>query len=87
MQLGNRETDERTYRKLTLDYASGSWTNEIFGLSSRFSLGGQLYNDFITGTNGFGDDFAGPGEKVLQSGAITEAFEVNSTRYQRWLLL
>ena len=78
VQLGNRETDERTYRKLTLDYA-GSWTSELFGLSSRFSLGGQLYNDFITGTNGFGDDFAGPGEKVLQSGAITEAFEVNST--------
>ena len=78
VQLGNRETDERTYRKLTLDYA-GSWTSELFGLSSRFSLGGQLYNDFITGTNGFGNDFAGPGAKVLNSGAITSAVEVNST--------
>jgi TonB-linked SusC/RagA family outer membrane protein len=77
-QLGDRETDERTYRKLTLDYA-GSWTSEILGMSSRFSLGGQLYNDFITGTNGFGQDFAGPGEKVLHSGAITSATEVNST--------
>ncbi|MCY4399063.1 MAG: TonB-dependent receptor [Gemmatimonadetes bacterium] len=78
VQGGNRETDERTFRKLTLDYA-GTWSENYFGLSSSLSLGGQLYNDFVTGTNGFGDDFAGPGAKILQSGAITEAFEVNST--------
>ena len=78
VQGGNRETDERTFRKLTLDYA-GTYDRDVFGVSSSFSLGGQLYNDFVTGTNGFGDDFAGPGAKILQSGAITEAFEVNST--------
>ena len=78
VQGGNRETDERTFRKLTLDYA-GTWGRDLFGLSSSLSLGGQLYNDFVTGTNGFGNDFAGPGAKILQSGAITEAFEVNST--------
>ena len=78
VQGGNRETDERTFRKLTLDYA-GTYNRELFGVSSSLSLGGQLYNDFVTGTNGFGDDFAGPGAKILQSGAITEAFEVNST--------
>ena len=78
VQGGNRETDERTFRKLTLDYA-GTYSRDLFGVSSSFSLGGQLYNDFVTGTNGFGDDFAGPGAKILQSGAITQAFEVNST--------
>jgi len=78
VQGGNRETDERTFRKLTLDYA-GTMDRTLFGLSSSTSIGGQLYNDFVTGTNGFGDDFAGPGAKILQSGAITEAFEVNST--------
>ncbi len=78
VQGGNRETDERTFRKLTLDYA-GTYNRNLFGVSSSLSLGGQLYNDFVTGTNGFGDDFAGPGAKILQSGAITEAFEVNST--------
>ena len=78
VQGGNRETDERTFRKLTLDYA-GTYNRDLFGVSSSLSLGGQLYNDFVTGTNGFGNDFAGPGAKILQSGAITEAFEVNST--------
>ena len=78
VQGGNRETDERTFRKLTLDYA-GTYSRDLFGFASTLSLGGQLYNDFVTGTNGFGNDFAGPGAKILQSGAITEAFEVNST--------
>ena len=78
VQGGNRETVERTRRNLTLDYA-GSYSNEIFGVSSTFSLGGQLYNDFSTGTSGFGEDFAGPGAKLLQSGAITSASEANST--------
>ena len=48
-------------------------------MASQFSFGGQLYNDFVTGTLGFGRDFAGPGAKVLQSGAITQASETNST--------
>ena len=78
VQGGNRETDERTFRKMTFDYA-GTWSESYFGMASSLSLGGQLYNDFVTGTNGFGEDFAGPGAKILQSGAITEAFEVNST--------
>ncbi len=78
VQGGNRETYERTSRKLTLDYA-GTLESDIFGLASSFSLGGQLYNDFLTGTYGLGRDFAGPGAKILQSGAVTEASEVNST--------
>ena len=76
--LGNREVDSRTFRKLTLDYA-GTWEADLFGVQSSFSWGGQLYNDFSSGINGFGRDFAGPGDKILESGAITEAFEYNST--------
>jgi TonB-dependent starch-binding outer membrane protein SusC len=76
--LGNREVDDRTFRKLTLDYA-GTWERDVMGATSSFSWGGQLYNDFSSGINGFGDDFAGPGDKVLESGAVTQAFEYNST--------
>ncbi len=78
VQNGDRETDESTFRKLTLDYA-GSYSQDIFGISTNTSFGGQLYNDFVSGTNGFGRDFAGPGAKILDSGAITEASERNST--------
>lgn len=78
VQQGERETRERTRRQLTLDY-SGSWNADVFGVSSTFSWGGQLYNDFNHGTTGNGRDFAGPGDKVLQSGAITTASEANQT--------
>jgi len=62
-------------RKLTFDYA-GSWDLN-FGqdISSQTSWGGQLYDDFIFELNGFGDDFAGPGDKEIDSAARTEAFE------------
>lgn len=78
VQQGERETIERTRRTLTFDY-NGSWERDVFGVSSTFSWGGQMYNDFLTGTTGNGRDFAGPGDKVLQSGAITTASEANST--------
>ncbi len=75
--LGTREVDDRTFRKLTLDYA-GTWQADLLGVASSFSWGGQIYNDFSSGINGFGDDFAGPGDKILESGAVTQAFEYNS---------
>jgi TonB-linked SusC/RagA family outer membrane protein len=73
--LGNREVDQYLTRKLTFDYA-GSWDMD-FGqdFSSQTSWGGQLYDDFIFRLNGFGDDFAGPGDKELDSAARTEAAE------------
>ena len=78
-QLGTREVDDRTFRKLTLDYA-GTWQADVIGMASSLSWGGQLYNDFSSGINGNGEDFAGPGDKVLTSGAITEIFsEYNAT--------
>ncbi len=78
VQQGERETRERTRRTMTFDY-NGSWNTDVFGVSSTFSWGGQMYNDFLTGTTGNGRDFAGPGDKVLQSGAITTASEANNT--------
>jgi outer membrane receptor protein involved in Fe transport len=73
--LGNREVDQYLTRKLTFDYA-GSW-DMAFGedITTQTSWGGQLYDDFIFGLNGFGDDFAGPGDKEIDSAARTEAFE------------
>ena len=65
-------------RKLTLDY-SGTFQTDVSNISSTTSWGGQLYNDFLSGINGFGNDFAGPGAKVLESGARTEAFEYNTS--------
>ena len=72
---GDREADQAINRKLTLDYAGG-W-NTSFGetLSSSLSWGGQLYDDYAYVLNGFGEEFAGPGDKVLDSGARTQAFE------------
>ncbi len=75
LPLGDREVDQYVTRKLTFDYA-GSW-DQSFGsdLSSQTSWGGQLYDDFVFRLNGFGYDFAGPGDKELDSAARTQAFE------------
>jgi len=75
LPLGSREVDQFITRKLTLDYA-GAW-DMAFGqdFTSQTSWGGQLYDDFLFRLNGFGDDFAGPGDKEVDSAARTEAFE------------
>jgi TonB-dependent SusC/RagA subfamily outer membrane receptor len=73
--LGNREADLYTTRKLTFDYAGSLDLNLGEDFSSQTSWGGQLYDDFINRLNGFGDDFAGPGDKEVDSAARTEAAE------------
>jgi TonB-dependent SusC/RagA subfamily outer membrane receptor len=73
--LGNREVDQYLTRKLTFDYA-GNWDLTLGAdFRSQTAWGGQLYDDFIFRLNGFGDDFAGPGDKVIDSAARTEAYE------------
>jgi outer membrane receptor protein involved in Fe transport len=73
--LGNRENDTYQTTTLTLDYA-GTWQTPIGeSLSSSFSFGGQLFDEKIRRINGFGDDFGGPGDKDIDSGAITSASE------------
>ena len=73
--LGDREVDLFLTRKLTFDYA-GSW-DMAFGqdISTQTSWGAQLYDDARLSLNGFGYDFSGPGDKEVDSGARTEAFE------------
>lgn len=79
VQLGNREDDEWQRRTLTLDYA-GSWRNRVTSnVSSTLSIGAQLYEEYRYNINGFGDDFAAPGDMVLDNAARTEAFESRIT--------
>lgn len=72
---GDRSTNTRNRRTLTLDY-SGTWTTALTSsFGSNFSWGGQLYERFTRSVGGSGEDFAGPGSKVVQSGARTQASE------------
>jgi TonB-dependent SusC/RagA subfamily outer membrane receptor len=74
---GDRESDLDGDRNITIDYA-GSWdaTLPIADLASTFSWGGQFYDEFSWGLNAFGERFAGPGDKLVGSGAETDATEV-----------
>ena len=71
---GNRESDEFVSRVLSLDY-TGTWSTD-FGdsFSSRFSWGGQLFHNYERSLNGFGEFFAGPGDKLIEDAAQTEIF-------------
>ncbi len=72
---GNRRNTQRTNRVITLDYA-GSWQTDLPGaLTSSLSWGGQAYDDDYVLLSGFGEGFAGPGDKVVDSGALTESNE------------
>lgn len=74
-QAGARETDSDITRRVTADY-QGTYEFELTdNLSSTTSWGGQLFRDLDVNINGFGEDFSGPGDKVLDNGAITSAFE------------
>jgi TonB-dependent SusC/RagA subfamily outer membrane receptor len=75
---GARENDLALDRNITVDYA-GNYTRDLpdflGGLASTTSWGAQYYDEFSWGINGFGEQFAGPGDKLLQSGVITTANE------------
>lgn len=61
--------DENTnHHKLSLDYA-GSFSNKLLGLASAFSWGGQLFRDHHRWTEFDVENFAGPGEPTLKTGA------------------
>ncbi|HET7276189.1 MAG TPA: TonB-dependent receptor [Longimicrobiaceae bacterium] len=75
LEDGNRRNTQRTNRVMTLDY-SGSWKTSLpASLSSTFSWGGQAYDDDYVLLSGYGEGFAGPGDKVVDSGARTESNE------------
>ncbi len=72
---GDREIDQTFDRNLTFDY-SGTFDYDPFsGISSSFSWGGQVYEEFSYGLNGFDELFAGPGEQVLGDGNNPQVFE------------
>ncbi|MGH7476125.1 MAG: TonB-dependent receptor domain-containing protein [Longimicrobiales bacterium] len=73
---GDRESDLELDRNWTVDYA-GNWNTALpFGnLVSTLSWGAQYFDEFSWGINGFGEQFAGPGDKLLESGVITSANE------------
>jgi len=72
---GDRENDLAVDRNITVDYA-GNWSADVpwGNLASTFSWGAQFYDEFSWGVNGFGERFAGPGDKLITSGVLTEVF-------------
>jgi len=77
---GDRQNDLEMDRNLTADYA-GSWSTDLrvpfldFDFSSNLSWGAQYYDEFSWGVYGFGENFAGPGLKLVESGTYSEANE------------
>ncbi len=76
---GDREVDQRMRRHLTVDY-TGNWRTEFLrDYSSNFSWGAQLYDYRYWGLNSFAYTFAGPGDKIIQSGTTDSAYESRRT--------
>lgn len=73
--LGDRENQTEHQRDLTLDYNGSFSANLSSSITSSSSWGGQLYSQSSYNLNGFGYEFAGPGRKVIDNAARTEAFE------------
>lgn len=73
---GDRENDQGLHRNLTVDYA-GSWNTAlpVANLASTLSWGAQYYDHFTWGVNGYGEQFAGPGDKLITSGVLTQVFD------------
>jgi TonB-dependent starch-binding outer membrane protein SusC len=68
--LGSRQNDTRSDRNLTFDY-NGSWRTDLTtAVSSSFSWGGQVYEEFSWGLEGRDGDFAGPGDQLVGDGTL-----------------
>jgi TonB-dependent starch-binding outer membrane protein SusC len=76
---GRREINRWTNRILSLDYA-GTWSTQ-FGesVSSAFSWGGQIFQNFDHAQFATGEGFGGPGDKTIRSGAVTRSDETQLT--------
>ncbi|MEJ2217961.1 MAG: TonB-dependent receptor [Gemmatimonadota bacterium] len=72
---GDREVDQALHRNLTVDYA-GSWNAAlpVPNMASTLSWGAQYYDEFTWGLNGYGEQFAGPGDKLITSGTLTDVW-------------
>ncbi|NNF13981.1 MAG: SusC/RagA family TonB-linked outer membrane protein [Gemmatimonadetes bacterium] len=76
---GDREADEQVDRNFTFDY-NGSWRTDVTEtVSSSFSWGGQLYEEFNFRLNAFDAVFAGPGDQLLGDGTLPSIGESRLT--------
>ena len=72
---GRRNLNEWEHRTITFDLGT-TWERDIGdNMSSSFSAGGQIFSDWDHTVYGFSEDFGGPGEKTLTSGATTTSSE------------
>lgn len=72
---GDREADEQVDRNFTFDY-NGSWRTDVTEMvSSSFSWGGQLYEEYSLRLNAFDGVFAGPGDQLLGDGTLPSVGE------------
>lgn len=72
---GDREIDQQFDRNLTFDYSGTFSYSPLENISSDFSWGGQVYEEFNYTLNGFDELFAGPGEQILGDGNNPRVFE------------
>jgi TonB-dependent SusC/RagA subfamily outer membrane receptor len=72
---GDRENDLALDRNITVDYA-GTWSTDLplVNLASTTSWGAQYYDEFSWGLNGYGETFAGPGDKLITSAVETDVW-------------
>jgi TonB-linked SusC/RagA family outer membrane protein len=74
-----RVNEQYNDRNMTFDY-NGSWRTDVMdGISSSFSWGGQVYEEFSWRLNGFDSDFAGPGDQLLGDGTDQDVNESRLT--------
>ncbi len=73
--LGSRQNDQNSDRNLTFDY-NGSWRTDVAdNISSSFSWGGQVYEEFSWRLRGTDGDFAGPGDQLVGDGTLPNTDE------------
>lgn len=72
---GDREADYFKMVNRTIDY-TGSFNYDLNDTwTSGTSWGAQMYDESIIAINAFGEEFGGPGDKLVDSAARTSAFE------------
>ena len=77
--LGSLNVTDQQHQLVSFDYV-GTLRNDLLGLQSTLSWGGQLFEDRNRYTSVTGSDFAGPGEPTVTSAARTQ---VNTDNYLR----
>lgn len=72
---GERNLNEWEHRTITFDLGS-TWDADFAdNITSSLSLGGQIFSDWDHTVYGISEDFGGPGDKTLSSGAATQSSE------------